>query len=185
MTASPNQATPRCELIAAAIHFIAPNLKHCKFCAPRACLQATEKGVPRTIEGEGEGAPIAAAARCCMPPLLLLLPAAYAHCWRMTATIARRCHLQDTLELHLQLACFPTDTFGVGTRWLLPLNLHCKHAVESRIALPQRHRSLRPPPSPSALAPASRHATRDRSPRDAKPFKSAALRTAGGLVASG
>ena len=27
-----------------------------------------------------------------MPPPLLLLPAAYAHCWRMTATIARRCH---------------------------------------------------------------------------------------------
>ena len=26
------------------------------------------------------------------PPPLLLLPAAYAHCWRMTATIARRCH---------------------------------------------------------------------------------------------
>ena len=36
---------------------------------------------------------LAAAARCCAcTPPLLLLPAACAHCWRMTATIARRCH---------------------------------------------------------------------------------------------
>jgi hypothetical protein len=42
---------------------------------------------------------------------------------------------------------------------LLPSNLHCKHAFESRIALPQRHRSLRPQPSPFALAAASRPAT--------------------------
>ena len=55
--------------------------------------------MPRTIEGEG--APIAAAAHCCMPPLLLLLPAACAHCWRMTATIARRCHLVWVLHVHV------------------------------------------------------------------------------------
>ena len=67
----------------------------------------------------------------------------------------------------------------------LPSNLHCKHAVEPRTTLPQRHHSLHPPPSPSAPAPAPQHATRDRSPRDAKPFKSAALRATAGVIAPG
>ena len=95
--------------------FIPPS-KHCKFCASvlRACLQATEKGVPRTIESEG--APIAAAARCCMPPLLLLLPAACAHCWRMTATIARRCHLVWVLHVHVsRSADLCRSTAGAAT----------------------------------------------------------------------
>ena len=100
VTASPNQATPRFELIHNEKH------KTLQVLRTRACLQATEKRVARTIEGEGDGAPIAAAARCCMPPLLLLLPAACAHCWRMTATIARRCHLGWVLHVHVS-SCRP------------------------------------------------------------------------------
>ena len=53
----------------------------------------------------------------------------------------------------------------------LPSNLHCKHAFESRIALPQRHRHPRPPPSPSALAAASRPATPASGWLDATPLK--------------
>ena len=42
-----------------------------------------------------------------MPPLLLLLPAACAHCWRMTATIARRCHLVWVLHVHASSCSSP------------------------------------------------------------------------------
>ena len=112
VTASPNQATPRCELIS----FCNEMRKTLQVLRTRACLQATEKGVPRTIEGEGEGAPIAAAARCCIPPLLLLLPAACAHCWRMTATIARRCHLVWVLHVHVsRSADLCRSTAGAAT----------------------------------------------------------------------
>ena len=84
-----------------------------------------------------------------------------------------------------QLACFPTDASGVAhggfglqiciANAKLNHQRHCRNAITLSTLRP---RPPLPPPPPQ-------HATRNRSPRDANLSKSAALRAAAGVIASG
>ena len=94
---------------------------------------------------------LAAAARCCAcTPPVLLLPAACAHCWRMTATIARRCHCAGAAR---QSFFGPAGVAICGQPAPVLHGLHAStRARSTRSSYPQLMRGRDTPAKPTALS---------------------------------